>query len=62
MYNNFVYHLHLNDFCHENNLILLQGIFLLRSDSLLSKSVVFTKFASTVLASVANLLNSVVVI
>ena len=43
--------------------VLFDAIFLLRSDSLLSKSVFFTKFASTILAltvSVVNLLNSVV--
>ena len=40
-------------------------MFLLKSDSLLSKSVFFTKFSCTILAltaSLANLLNSVVVI
>ena len=49
----------------DMSFILFDIIFLLRSDSLLLKSVFFTKFACTVLvlnASVANLLNSVVVI
>ena len=71
MCNNFDYHLHQSNFYHENNFArdmsfaLFDTIFLLRADRLLSKSVFFTKFASAILAlnvSVANLLNSVVVI
>ena len=49
----------------DMSFVLLDTIFLLRSDSLLSKSVFFTKFSCTSLAltaSVADLLNSVVVI
>ena len=49
----------------DMSFVLFDTIFLLRSDSLLSKSVFFIKFACTILAltaSVANLLNSVVVI
>ena len=45
--------------------VLFDTIFLLRSDSVLSKSVFFTKFACTIralTAPVANLLNPVVVI
>ena len=45
--------------------VLLDTIFLLRSDSLLPKSGFFTKFAWNILAlnvSVASLLNSIVVI
>ena len=49
----------------DMSFVLFDIIFLLRSDSLLSKSIFSTKFACTILAlnvSVANLLNSVVVI
>ena len=49
----------------DRSFVLFDTIFLLRSDSLLSKSVFFTKLARNSLAlnaSVANLLISVVVI
>ena len=49
----------------DMSFVLFDTIFLLRSDSLLSKSAFFTKVASTSFAlnaSVANLLISVVVI
>ena len=55
----------ITSFARDMSFVLFDTIFLLRSDSLLSKSVFFTKFACTILAltaSLVNLLNSVVVV
>ena len=55
----------ITSFARDMSFVLFDTIFLLRSDSLLSKSVFFTKFACTIFAltaSLTNLLNSVVVI
>ena len=65
MFIKLIFGMKITSFARDMSFVLFDTIFLLRSDSLLSKSVFFTKFACTILAltaSLANLLNSVVVI